>query len=131
LNAVNDAQRKAIVKTAEALVKAPKPVLFKELEPVIPCSSDVEIIDCDDDDEDDDNDKAVDNKTVDDNEAVDCDDETVDGNDEAVDGDDKAVDGDEEAVDGDDEAADEDVMEVDDIKAGFEGEELEDDDFED
>jgi hypothetical protein len=115
LNAVNDAQRKAIVKTAEALVKAPKPVLFKELEPVIPCSSDVEIIDCDDDDEDDDNDKAVDNKTVDDN----------------VDGDDKAVDGDEEAVDGDDEAADEDVMEVDDIKAGFEGEELEDDDFED
>ena len=105
LNAINDNQWKAIVKTAEALVKAPKPVLFKELEPDIPYSSDVEIIDCDGDDEDEDDDEAVDKETMDDNEAV-------DGNDEAVDGD------------------DEDAMEVDDVKSDFGGEELEDDDFE-
>jgi hypothetical protein len=109
LNAVNDKQWTAIVKTAEALIKAPKPVLFKELEPVIPYSSDVEIINCDGDDEDEDDEEALDNETMDDNEPVDSNDE---------------------AVDGDDEAVDKDAMEVDDVKTDFGGEVLEDDDFE-
>ena len=47
MDALKPRQWEAITKTAEALVKAPKPMLFKELEPVIPYSSDIEIIDCD------------------------------------------------------------------------------------
>jgi hypothetical protein len=52
MDALDGNQWEAIVKLAEALVKAPKPELFKDLEPEIPYSSDVEIIDCDSDDSD-------------------------------------------------------------------------------
>ena len=104
LDAVTDSQWEALVATAEALVKAPKPKRFKELELIIPYSSDVEIIDCDDDnDQDDDNDKEDDNE---------------------------AFDSVKEAVDSEEEPMDEDVMEIDGVETDFGGEELEDDDIE-
>ena len=53
MDALTPRQWGAIVKAAEALVKAPKPTLFKELEPVVPYSSDIEIIDGDSDSSDD------------------------------------------------------------------------------
>jgi hypothetical protein len=47
MDVLNSNQWGAIVETAEALVKAPKPMPFRDIEPDIPYSSDIEIIDCD------------------------------------------------------------------------------------
>ena len=52
MDALDHDQWEAIVRLAEALVKAPKPELFRDLEPEIPYSSDIEIIDCNSDDSD-------------------------------------------------------------------------------